>query len=150
MSENKIRKTRFHGEACGCSSACSCGSHPRGPSFFMGLLIVVIGVVMLLDRFGYVAAVDKLDYVEAQDDYVALKTEGRTLLKQQTISNLEAALDPARFVRIHRSYVVNLDRIAKIEPYSKDSKVAVLTSGAQLPVSRSGQARLKALLRNEA
>ena len=98
----------------------------------------------------YVIPVDKLDYVEAQDDYVALKAEGRTLLKQQTISNLEASLDPGRFVRIHRSYIVNLDRIAKIEPYSKDSKVAVLTDGAQIPVSRSGQARLREILKNDA
>ena len=124
--------------------AAELASAARPPSQYLERIAVKDGTAV------YVIGVDKLDYVEAQDDYVALKTEGRTLLKQQTISNLEAALDPARFVRIHRSYVVNLDRIAKIEPYSKDSKVAVLTSGAQLPVSRGGQARLKALLRNEA
>jgi len=76
---------------------------------------------------------------------VALKAGGRTDLKQERISNFEKSLNPARFVRIHRSYIVNLDRVAKIEPYTKDSKVAVLSSGEQLPVSRSGQSKLKAI-----
>jgi two-component system LytT family response regulator len=90
--------------------------------------------------------VAKLDYAEAQDDYVALASAGKKYLKQQTIAGLEAALDPARFVRIHRSYIVNLERVTKIEPYRKDSKLAILTDGTRLPVSRSGYARLAALL----
>ena len=88
----------------------------------------------------------KLDYAEAQDDYVALAVEGKKHLKQQTIASLEAALDPAHFLRVHRSYVVNLDRVARIEPYAKDSHVAVLHNGAQIPVSRSGYSRLRAFL----
>lgn len=90
--------------------------------------------------------VDKLDYAEAQDDYVALATGAQKHLKQQTIAGLEACLDPARFVRIHRSYIVNLERVVRIEPYAKDSRIAILTGGARLPVSRAGYARLKALL----
>ncbi len=90
--------------------------------------------------------VEKLDYAEAQDDYVALATEGKKHLKQQTIASLEAALDPKLFVRIHRSYVVNLERVARIEPYGKESRVAILSNGAKLPVSRAGYARLQALL----
>jgi len=90
--------------------------------------------------------VGKLDYAEAQDDYVALATEGKKHLKQQTIASLEAALDPTLFVRIHRSYVVNLERVARIEPYGKESRVAILSNGAKLPVSRAGYARLQALL----
>jgi two-component system LytT family response regulator len=90
--------------------------------------------------------VTKLDYVEAQDDYIALHSEKKNYLKQQTISSIETQLDPRRFVRIHRSYLVNLERIARIEPYTKDSRVAVLQDGSQLPVSRSGHARLKELL----
>jgi two-component system LytT family response regulator len=86
--------------------------------------------------------VAKLDYIEAQDDYVSIVSEGRKHLKQQTIGSLEAGLDPRCFVRIHRSYLLNIDRMAKIEPYGKDSKVAVLKNGTQLPVSRSGYARL--------
>lgn len=90
--------------------------------------------------------VEKLDYVEAQDDYVALHSQKKSFLKQQTISSLEASLDPEQFVRIHRSCIVNLERIAKIEPYTKDSRVAVLNDGTQLPVSRSGYTRLTDLL----
>lgn len=90
--------------------------------------------------------ISKLDYAEAQDDYVALASEGKKHLKQQTIASLEAALDPKHFVRIHRSYVVNLERVTRIEPYGKDSRVAVLSSGVRLPVSRAGYARLQALL----
>jgi two-component system LytT family response regulator len=89
---------------------------------------------------------DRLDYAEAQDDYVLLRSQGRNYLKQETISNLETSLDPERFVRIHRSYIVNLERVSKIEPYTKDSRVAVLGDGTKLPVSRSGYARLKELL----
>ena len=94
----------------------------------------------------HIIPVAKLDYVEAQDDYAALHSEQKSYLKQQTIASLEVQLDPQRFVRIHRSYIVNLERIARIEPYAKDSRVVVLRDGAQLPVSRSGYARLKALL----
>ncbi|MGA2326881.1 MAG: LytTR family DNA-binding domain-containing protein [Bryobacteraceae bacterium] len=89
---------------------------------------------------------DKLDYAEAQDDYVLLRSQGRNHLKPQTISSLEASLDPGKFLRIHRSYLVNLERVAKIEPYAKDSRIAILTDGTRLPVSRAGYARLKALL----
>jgi len=94
----------------------------------------------------HIIPIDRLDYAEAQDDYVALHSQGKTYLKQQTISSLEASLDPDQFIRIHRSSIVNLERVAKIEPYSKDSRVAVLTDGTQLAVSRAGYDRLKALL----
>ncbi|HUB80668.1 MAG TPA: LytTR family DNA-binding domain-containing protein [Bryobacteraceae bacterium] len=90
----------------------------------------------------HVISIDKLDYVEAQDDYVALHSAGKSYLKQQPIASVEALLDPARFVRIHRSVIVNLERVARIEPYGKESRLAILTDGARLPVSRSGYARL--------
>ncbi len=94
----------------------------------------------------HIIPVEALDYAEAQDDYVALHSQRKSYLKQQTISSLEAGLDPDRFVRIHRSVIVNLERIAKIEPYAKDSRIAVLSDGTQLPVSRAGYDRLRALL----
>jgi two-component system, LytTR family, response regulator len=112
----------------------------RPPDQFLQRIVVKDGSAV------HVIAVDKLDYAEAQDDYVALKSDKKTYLKQQTISSLESMLDPARFIRIHRSHIVNLDRVAKIEAYTKDSKLAVLRDGTQLPVSRAGYARLKALL----
>jgi two-component system LytT family response regulator len=94
----------------------------------------------------HIIPIDKLDYVEAQDDYVCLYSQKKGYLKQQTISSLEGSLDPKRFLRIHRSHIVNLERVAKIEPYTKDSKIAVLRDGTQLPVSRAGYQRLKTVL----
>jgi two-component system LytT family response regulator len=90
--------------------------------------------------------VDAIDYVEAQDDYVAFTSGGRQYLKDQTLAAVEATLDPARFVRIHRSYVLNIDRISKVELYAKDSRIAILRDGTRLPVSRAGYTRLSELL----
>ena len=94
----------------------------------------------------HVIPIDKLDYAEAQDDYVRLRSEGKNHLKQQTISSLEAGLAPARFIRIHRPYIVNLERVQRVEPFTKDTRIAILSDGSRLPVSRAGYARLKALL----
>ena len=94
----------------------------------------------------HVLPVDRIDYVEAQDDYVSFKSEGKEYLKDQTLSSVEAGLDPARFVRIHRSYLLNIDRIARVELYAKDSRVAILRDAVRLPVSRAGYARLARLL----
>ncbi|MDQ3170732.1 MAG: LytTR family DNA-binding domain-containing protein [Acidobacteriota bacterium] len=94
----------------------------------------------------HVVPIDRVDYVEAQDDYIAVHAGDRTLLKDQALGSLEAQLDPRRFVRVHRSFLLNLDRLAKLEPATKDTKVAVLRDGRRLPVSRSGQERLSQLL----
>jgi two-component system LytT family response regulator len=94
----------------------------------------------------HVIPADRIDYVEAQDDYVCFKADGRDYLKDQTMGAIEASLDPARFVRIHRSYLLNIDRIARVELYAKDSRAAVLADGRRLPVSRAGYARLAKLL----
>jgi two-component system LytT family response regulator len=94
----------------------------------------------------HVLPIDKIDYVEAQDDYVAFHADGKSFLKDQTLAAVENLLDPARFVRIHRSYLLNIDRIARVELYAKDSRVAILRDGAKLPVSRAGYARLAKLL----
>jgi two-component system, LytTR family, response regulator len=90
--------------------------------------------------------VAKLDYAEAQDDYIALASQGKKYLKQQTISSLQASLDPKSFLRIHRSYLANLERVTRLEPYGKDTHVVILSDGAKLPVSRAGYARLKEFL----
>ena len=94
----------------------------------------------------HVIPLDKVDYAEAQDDYVSVRTGDKSLLKEQSMADLERQLDPQRFVRIHRSYLLNLDRLALIELASKDSRVAILKDGRHLPVSRSCYARLKELL----
>ncbi len=94
----------------------------------------------------HVIPAEKIDYIEAQDDYVCVKSGGKDHLKQDTLGNLENRLDPARFIRTHRSYIVNVERLARLELYAKDSRVAILVDGTRLPVSRSGYARLKPLL----
>jgi two-component system LytT family response regulator len=112
----------------------------RPPKQFLERIVVRDGTRVTLIPAG------KLDYAEAQDDYVALATEGKKHLKQQTIASLEACLDPERFVRIHRSYLLNIERVARIEPYGKDSRLAILADGTRLPVSKAGYTRLKTLL----
>jgi two-component system LytT family response regulator len=97
----------------------------------------------------HVIAAGKLDYAEAQDDYVSLRSEGKSWLKQQTISSLECALDPRRFLRLHRSCLVNLERIARMDANTKDTWLAVLTDGAKLPVSRAGYAKFRELVGGE-
>jgi len=92
-----------------------------------------------------IVPLDKLDFVQAQDDYVLLRTEGRDLLKQQTLSSLENQLDPNRFIRIHRSYILNLERLTRLEQDSKEHWEAVLRDGKRLPVSKTGYQRLKPL-----
>ena len=93
-----------------------------------------------------VVPVARLDYAEAADDAILIATGGAKLRKQQPIGELAEQLDPARFVRIHRAYLVNIERIEKIELYAKDSRVAILRDGTRLPVSRSGYQRLRELL----
>jgi two-component system LytT family response regulator len=97
----------------------------------------------------HVIPAGKLDYAEAQDDYVALRSEGRAWLKQQTISSLESALDPRRFIRLHRSYLVNVERIARIDANTKDTWLAVLTDGTKVPVSRGGYNRFREIVGGE-
>jgi len=94
----------------------------------------------------HVIPADAIDYVQAQDDYVAYHAEGKQFLKEQTLAEVETSLDPARFVRVHRSYVLNLDRLARVELDERENRVATLTTGERLPVSRSGHARLTAAL----
>ena len=91
----------------------------------------------------HVIFTDSITYIQAQDDYVLIHTEQDSFLKYERLSRLEGLLDPQFFLRIHRSYILNLKYLQKIETFSKDSKVAVLRNGVQLPVSRSGYRRLK-------
>ncbi len=92
-----------------------------------------------------VVHLDRLDWVQAQDDYVLLRTEAKNLLKQQTLASLETQLDPNRFIRIHRSYLLNLDRLVRVEQDSKEHRDAILRDGTRLPVSRAGYQRLREL-----
>ncbi|HKA35466.1 MAG TPA: response regulator [Thermoanaerobaculia bacterium] len=93
-----------------------------------------------------VIPVEKLDLAEARDDLVVLKSEGKTFSKAQTLAALVSSLDPSRFLRVHRSYVINLDRLRQVELYAKNSHVAILADGSRIPISREGHARLKEFL----
>jgi two-component system LytT family response regulator len=94
----------------------------------------------------HVIPVDDVDFVQAQDDYVCFHAGGKQYLKEQPLAEVEAALDAARFVRIHRSFLLNVDRLARVEPLTKDSRIAILKDGRRLPLSRAGYQRLNALL----
>lgn len=135
-----VRAKSRMGDKAPVAPALELAASARPPKQFLERIVVRDGT-----RVTIIPAA-KLDYAEAQDDYVALATEGKKHLKQQTIASLEACLDPDRFVRIHRSYLLNIERVARIEPYAKDSRLAILSDGTRLPVSKSGYARLKALL----
>lgn len=91
---------------------------------------------------------EMVDYIEAQDDYVMIRWAGQSALKQQRLSELERLLDSRLFIRLHRSYIVQISRISKIELYAKDSRVVILKDGTKIPVSRNGYEKLKRLLFN--
>jgi two-component system LytT family response regulator len=94
----------------------------------------------------HVVASSSIDYIEAQDDYVQISAEGKRYLKHGRLSELETQLDPALFVRIHRSYIVNVGAVRRIEPVSKDNHCVVLDGDLRLPISRSGFQKVRALL----
>jgi two-component system, LytTR family, response regulator len=103
--------------------------------------------ILIRDRSQvHVIPVEQIDYVEAQDDYVSVRAAGRSYLKEQTLGELEAQLAAKGFVRIHRRYVLNVSRLAKIELSEKDNRVAILNDKTELPISRSGYAKLRELL----
>jgi len=94
----------------------------------------------------HVLPVAKISYVQAQDDYAAFFCDGKEYLKEQTLTDVESSLDPSKFVRIHRSYLLNLDWLARVELDERENRIAVLTDGKRLPVSRAGYTRLAELL----
>jgi len=93
-----------------------------------------------------IISVHDVFYLEAADDYVKIHTQEGYFLKNKTMAHFEESLDGHLFVRCHRSYIVNVQQITRIDPYEKDNHVAVLRSGAKVPVSRSGYGKLKEVL----
>lgn len=90
--------------------------------------------------------VKDINYLEANDDYVNIHTAEGKFLKNKTLSFFEKTLDPLLFVRVHRSYIVRVNEIHKLEPYEKDGYIIKLRRGEQIPVSKSGLPKLKAVL----
>ena len=90
--------------------------------------------------------VNKIHYLEAADDYVKIITADGTFLKKRTMNFFEESLSVYHFARVHRSYIVNTQLITRIDAYEKDSHLLLLSTGAQLPVSKAGYAKLKEVL----
>ncbi len=87
--------------------------------------------------------IQQVQYFEAADDYVKIHTSEGVFLKNKTMQFFEEKMDTASFVRIHRSYLVNVHLISRIEPYEKDGHLAILSIGIRLPVSKTGYLKLK-------
>ena len=87
-----------------------------------------------------------MHYLEAYDDYIKIYTKDGMNLKKKTMSFYERVLDQKKFVRVHRSYLINVQEITRIEPLEKDNHIALLKSGVQVPISQSGYSKLKLVL----
>lgn len=103
-------------------------------------------VIVKIDSRILIVPVSTIDYFESDDDNVSVHTARDAYLKNRTLAYFENLMDPAQFVRVHRSYLLKIQEITRIEPYHKDSYLAVLRSGAKIPVSKNGYKRLKDLL----
>ena len=90
--------------------------------------------------------VQQVKYLEAYEDYVKIHTDEGMFLKNKTMSSFEKQLDAKQFVRVHRSFIIKVDQLAKIEPMEKDNYIAVLHSGDKVNISKSGYARLKQVI----
>jgi two-component system LytT family response regulator len=90
--------------------------------------------------------VHDIQYLEAYDDYVKIYTSKEMFLKKKTMSFYENTLDPSQFIRVHRSYIIHLSQLTRIEPLEKDSHVALLKSGVRIPLSKTGYTKLKLVL----
>jgi two-component system LytT family response regulator len=90
--------------------------------------------------------VEEIHYLEAADDYVKIHTREGAFLKNKTMSHFEETLNSQSFVRTHRSYMVNVQQITRIDPYEKENHIAILKSGIKVPVSKAGYVRLRGVL----
>lgn len=93
-----------------------------------------------------IVPVQDVMYIEAYDDYVKLFTKDTYYLKKKTMSYYEQVLDQSKFFRTHRSYIINLQELTKIEPLEKNTYIAILKNGKKIPLSRTGYTRLKEML----
>lgn len=94
----------------------------------------------------YFVRADDIEWVEAEENYVRLHAGGRSHLVRDTMTAFREKLDPARFVRVHRSAIVNVDRIARVEPYARGEYTLTLADGTRLTSSRAHSDDLRRLL----
>jgi two-component system LytT family response regulator len=93
-----------------------------------------------------VIPVEDILFLEAADDFVKIHTRKGNWLKNKTMAHFEQQLDAGRFIRVHRSYIVNISEITRLDPYEKDSHILLLKSGEKIPVSKTGMVKLKDVL----
>lgn len=103
-------------------------------------------VVIKLNGKIKIIPVQDIHYLEAADDYVKIVTQEGSFLKNKTMSFFEKMLDSQQFTRVHRSYILNVNQVTRIDPYEKENHLAILRSGARVLVSKTGYPRLKAAL----
>ncbi|MGL4604878.1 MAG: LytR/AlgR family response regulator transcription factor [Iodobacter sp.] len=94
----------------------------------------------------HVLPVETIDYIEAQDDYIAISAQGKTYLKTQSMAETETQLNPQMFVRVHRSYIINLKSLQAIERQGRDGYAARMQSGKLIPISRGGYTRIRQVI----
>ncbi|MFN8714035.1 MAG: LytR/AlgR family response regulator transcription factor [Bacteroidota bacterium] len=82
-------------------------------------------------------------YIEAYDDYVKVFTQNDVFLKKKTLSYYEQTLPASEFLRVHRSYLIKLDQLTRVEPFEKNGHIALLKNGSKVPLSRNGYSRLR-------
>ncbi len=111
----------------------------RSPAQNQRVVVKISGKIKIIP-------VEDIHYLEAADDYVKIHTKEGSFLKNKTMNHFEQVLDAGHFVRTHRSYIVNVQQITRIDPYEKDNHLALLKSGAQVPVSKTGYSKLKSVL----
>jgi two-component system LytT family response regulator len=90
--------------------------------------------------------IHEIQYLEANDDYVRIVTDEGQYLKNKTMNFYEQTLDSNQFVRVHRSHIIHIKHITRIDLYQKESHLAILKSGKQIPVSKTGYIKLKEVL----
>ncbi|HEY2648397.1 MAG TPA: LytTR family DNA-binding domain-containing protein [Puia sp.] len=103
-------------------------------------------VVVKLSGKIRIIPVDDIHFLEAADDYVKIHTKDGAFLKNKTMAHFETVLNKNQFVRTHRSFMVNVTEITRIDPYEKDNHLAILKSGGRVPVSKTGYVKLKSVL----
>ena len=106
--------------------------------------VVRVAAKMFLIRAG------EVDWISGEGNYARLYVGGRSHLVRETLKSVEARLDPSRFVRVHRSAIINVDRVATLEPSSHGQYLITMLSGARLESSRTRTSQLRALLKHTA
>ncbi|HEX5707293.1 MAG TPA: LytTR family DNA-binding domain-containing protein [Pyrinomonadaceae bacterium] len=96
----------------------------------------------------YFLETSEIDWIEAEGNYISIHTGKKSHLLRETISNLEAQLDPRRFVRIHRSAIVNIGRVQELQPWTHGEYHVILHDGTQLTLSRNYRENLQSVLGN--